>query len=205
MKIAEKPFKEPIDGVLYAAACGIKNKGQIEKSEKPIEELNEAAENYAEDMYGHILNGNEDLQKVIVCIRDFKAGAQWGAEHLKKEEPPVSEGLEEVADTILLKLLTENKESYPFDSTGMRFPRDCFKAGAKWQKEQMMNETVEGWVSRDLNGCLYFHAEEPYYDGIDDCWMSDEYLELPEKMFPEIEHTSKPVKVKLIVLKNELE
>ena len=35
----KKPFKEPIDGVLYAAACGIKNKEQVEKSEKPSEEL----------------------------------------------------------------------------------------------------------------------------------------------------------------------
>lgn len=35
----KNPFKEPIDGVLYAAACGIKNKGQIEKSEKPSEGL----------------------------------------------------------------------------------------------------------------------------------------------------------------------
>lgn len=33
----QKPFKEPIDGVLYAAACGIKNKEQVEKSEKPSE------------------------------------------------------------------------------------------------------------------------------------------------------------------------
>lgn len=35
----KKPFKEPIDGVLYAAACGIKNKEQVEKSEKPSEGL----------------------------------------------------------------------------------------------------------------------------------------------------------------------
>ena len=56
------------------------------------------------------------------------------------------EGLDEAADTIPLKLLTENKESYIFDSTGMRFPKDCFKAGAEWafgQFESMGTFPVE--------------------------------------------------------------
>ena len=51
-------------------------------------------------------------------------------------EAEAPEGLKEAANTIPLKLLTENKESYTFDSTGMRFPKDCFKAGAKWMEEK---------------------------------------------------------------------
>lgn len=42
------------------------------------------------------------------------------------------EGLDGAAYTIPLKLLTENKASYGLDSTGMRYPMDCFKAGAEW-------------------------------------------------------------------------
>lgn len=47
IKESENPFKEPIDGVLYAVTCGIKNKEQIEESEKPVHaDLEEAVEEY---------------------------------------------------------------------------------------------------------------------------------------------------------------
>lgn len=70
----EKPFKEPIDGVLYAAACGIKNKGQIEKSEKPSEGLEEEINRLSKNEYF-------DFTDWKAIARHF---AQWGAEHLKK-------------------------------------------------------------------------------------------------------------------------
>lgn len=118
------------------------------------------------------------------------------------KEQPVCEELEEEVEA-----WTKGNPALENEPCPAGLFNDCIvvtaRHFAKWQKEQMMKETVEGWVSRDLNGCLYFHAEEPYYDGIDDCWMSDEYLELPEKMFPEIEHISKPVKVKLILVKDK--
>jgi len=76
----EKPnvptIEVPIDGVLYAAACGIKN--ATGKSEKPMnqEGLEEEIERYLpkipENPY------NEELR---IFARHF---AEWGAEHLKK-------------------------------------------------------------------------------------------------------------------------
>ena len=80
IKESEKPFKEPIDGVLYAAACGIKNKGQIEKPEKPLPaDLEEAANEYA-------YHGIPDEMKPYVkpvgdeVIKNFIAGAEWQKE-----------------------------------------------------------------------------------------------------------------------------
>ena len=83
---SEKPFKEPIDGVLYAAACGIKNKGQIEKSEKPSEGLEEEIQRFlsnATKMDKGEWKGKYPISEMGfgVVARHF---AKWGAEHLKQ-------------------------------------------------------------------------------------------------------------------------
>ena len=76
---SEKPsgptIEEPIDGVLYAAACGIKN--ATGKSEKSIDEykLENELDNYVEE------NGLVNCSEIAPIARHF---AQWGAEHLKK-------------------------------------------------------------------------------------------------------------------------
>lgn len=72
---SEKPsgptIEEPIDGVLYAAACGIKN--ATGKSEKPIDGLEEEIKRYYDDWDGDC--------RYVQTARHF---AKWGAEHLKK-------------------------------------------------------------------------------------------------------------------------
>lgn len=54
----EKPFKEPIDGVLYAVACGIKNNGQIELLEESNKSLEEEYKDYVENdpVYSKLVN-----------------------------------------------------------------------------------------------------------------------------------------------------
>ena len=81
----KEPFKEPIDGVLYAAACGIKNKGQIEKSENPMEHKDIDTEichwmGCLDDRYCMLVN-HYSIQDIKDTARHF---AQWGAEHAMK-------------------------------------------------------------------------------------------------------------------------
>ena len=78
-----KPEKEPIDGVLYAAACGIKN--ATRKSEKPMnqDELEKEIEKFLNKTGAPYVWCNDDEQKewCSIIARHF---AQWGAENLKK-------------------------------------------------------------------------------------------------------------------------
>lgn len=63
---------------------------------------------------------------------------------VRKEEPDKS--LEEAAEEYTQKML----ESWKFDSTGLRPLREPFKAGAEWQKEQMMKDAyVESLIVED--------------------------------------------------------
>lgn len=84
----EKPFKEPIDGVLYAAACGIKNKGQIEKAEKPSEGLEEELKLYCKQYYNYnypeqeYYDSSPIMPHIIASARHF---AQWGRMNLLQE------------------------------------------------------------------------------------------------------------------------
>lgn len=82
----EKPvpaIEEPIDGVLYAAACGIKN--ATGKTEKPInqEELEKEIETYFDSNFGTPWDGCHPIGvfELDSMARHF---AQWGAENLKK-------------------------------------------------------------------------------------------------------------------------
>lgn len=97
----QKPFKEPIDGVLYAAACGIKNKEQVEKSEKPIDGLEDVEDVAAEKAreYALSLPGGERTTAVGSTYSEsgyyhgFVDGSDW-----QKEQKPAewSEGLEDI-------------------------------------------------------------------------------------------------------------
>ena len=80
---AEKPFKEPIDGVLYAATCGIKNKEQIEKSEKHAPaDVEEAAKKYVSTLCDRV---DEGLKIDTTLESAFKAGSKWDREQIMKE------------------------------------------------------------------------------------------------------------------------
>jgi hypothetical protein len=68
----------------------------------------------------------------------------------KTKEEPVSEGLQEAANEIVNNAIPSLAVKYK-DGTYVSKIRDCFdrkefidlvKAGAKWQKEQMMKDTI---------------------------------------------------------------
>ena len=59
---------------------------------------------------------------------------------VRKEE--LDKSLEEAAEEYTQKML----ESWRFDSTGCRPPRESFIAGAEWQASQMLKDAVEGEV-----------------------------------------------------------
>ena len=84
-------FKEPIDGVLYAAACGIKNKGQIEKPEKPVpHDLEEAAGEYAEKHGFRIPYDGSDNFYDNIDVKASKEGFIAGAEWQKEQDNAIS-------------------------------------------------------------------------------------------------------------------
>lgn len=84
----EKPahaIEEPIDGVLYAAACGIKNAAG--KTEKPMnqegldEEIIKCWQEWVSPSNEQSVDGVLPLSEFAFFARHF---AQWGAENLKK-------------------------------------------------------------------------------------------------------------------------
>lgn len=86
--------------------------------------------------------------------RKFHEGKDFAYQHVgalidslqqeQQEEP--SESLEEAAEGYTQKML----ESWRFDSTGCRPPRESFKAGAEWQKSQMLKDAfVDSYVVHD--------------------------------------------------------
>ena len=62
------------------AEWGAEHRGSSETPKD--QDIVEASEKYAGELYGYELKSNEDLQKVIVCICGFKAGAKWQAERI---------------------------------------------------------------------------------------------------------------------------
>jgi len=138
----EKLFKEPIDGVLYAAACGIKNKGQIEKLEKPSEELEEEIERYlsTEWKLDEDLNKDEPIYIYDCTWEDLKIFARHFAEwqKMKDYDRYAHVSLKDIHDA-----WHKLKETNPDIE---KHPAVCFARGADWQKEQMLKESVEARV-----------------------------------------------------------
>lgn len=110
-----------------------------EESEKPMnqEGLEEEYKDYVErdPVFSKLVNRNAGL----VIARHF---AQWGAEHAKKEELPVSGNLEEAAEEYLQKVEAGFLRTLEHPTA-----KDCFKDGAKWDREQMLKEAVEAEIS----------------------------------------------------------
>lgn len=97
----------------------------------------------------------EEIKKEMVKLPFFIRGkdqiafarhfAEWGEEHLRDTTKMTDKSLKEAAEEYTQKML----ESWRFDSTGCRPLREPFIAGAEWQKQQMMKDSVEGEVHPD--------------------------------------------------------
>lgn len=80
----------------------------------------------------------------------FIAGAKWGAEHLRDTTKMIDKSLEEAA-------LSHVKNKYNFSSELVynNIGTDDFKAGAEWQKSQMLKDAVEATVMATKCGDKY--------------------------------------------------
>lgn len=67
----------------HFAKWGAKHRGSSETSKD--QDIAEASEKYAGELYGYELKSDEDLQKVIACICGFKAGAKWQKEQMMND------------------------------------------------------------------------------------------------------------------------
>ena len=74
-----------------------------------------------------------------------------------------------------------------------------FKAGAKWDAEQMPK--IKGWVAREdaFNGCgLILHRSKPWREGI--VWSHQTIaMHLPWSMFPDLKWEDEPIEVELAI------
>ncbi len=147
-----------------------------QKSEKPIQEgLEEEVRRYYFDVATYISRDNPPLSILSEIARHF---AKWGAEHAKidvtdfckpidpgiaqciadhslemlgEDEKPFLKDLEEAAK----KYATEWHENPDGSAWKPFFEASAIKAyiaGAKWQKEQMMKEAVEGTLASTTVG-----------------------------------------------------
>ena len=145
----QKPFKEPIDGVLYAAACGIKNKEQVEKSEKPSDgtvDVEDVAAEKARE-YALSLPGGERTTAVGRTYSEsgyyhgFVEGSNW------QNKPKVSEGLEEEIREFVEQEwdgLHDNDGNPLYTADYLEYiARHFAKCGAEYAKEELMKEAVE--------------------------------------------------------------
>ena len=87
----------------------------------------------------------------------FVDGVQWADEHPKEE--PVSEELEKAAEEYIEYTprydigyeLEEGNDPTEIDCFTIDEATDAFKAGAKWQKEQLTREAIDGIARPDDN------------------------------------------------------
>ena len=134
---SEKPsgptIEEPIDGVLYAAACGIKN--ATGKSEKPTQEgLEEEIGSYMSNKWRFgcitpitpVVLPNFTTEDLKECARHF---AKWGAEHFAYARKTSPNDLEEAANNYLDGIYGK----IPHSDSHI----DIFIHGAKWGAEHL--------------------------------------------------------------------
>ena len=83
--------------------------------------------------------------------------------------------------------------------------RDAFKAGAEWMVSQ--GAIIKGFVARDKDGQLcIFYGDKPHRGGCDRWWHPEhcptgDWMNLPEKMFPELKWEDEPIEVELTIRK----
>ena len=102
------------------------------ESEKPMDGLEDEIKRYLREECS-----DDDEPGIHELAEHF---SQWGAEHLASIGKTSPKDLEEAAEKSLRLAGFHNMETRGMDWKG------GFIAGAKWQKEQMMKEAVEGEV-----------------------------------------------------------
>ncbi len=111
----QKPFKEPIDGVLYAAACGIKNKEQVEKSEKPNDGLEDILLEFYDEYDSNV--ENRPIVPRIYAEKLARHFTQWGKEQIMNG---AMEWLDENAwEFAITKSKANYEEFVRYDSRGL--------------------------------------------------------------------------------------
>ena len=162
-KQKEEPVCEELNKAAGKRLRGVCNLAEETKEDRPLEErlqelkeirekkdLDKAAYKKVREMFGNDMvdYGGHSLVDASIAAKLFIAGAQWGAEHFrdttKMMETP--NDLEEAADKFAV--------SYD-QGTCDGIAQECFIAGAKWQKEQMMEE----WL-KDRDGCFWDGVNE---------------------------------------------
>jgi hypothetical protein len=104
----------------------------------------------------------EDMCKKFLSFIDYTQeksinnGLDLGCGVIWKDVEPVSEDLEEAAR----KYFKQLNDTCFIDSDIIR----TFKAGANWQKQQMMKEAVSGHVGQTINGMLRALSDETFGD-----------------------------------------
>ena len=135
--------KEPIDGVLYAAACGIKNS---EKEQPVCEGLEEEIKMYFEDWDTNPNGAFFDKEGYKIGTIALKNIARHFYNLGKQEKSELPTNLDEAAE----RYATEDDGWNPDGTEKYQvIPQfaDAFKAGAMWDREQGVSFNTEvGWI-----------------------------------------------------------
>ena len=114
------------------------------KKEQPMDGLEDELKDYLRRYYNcdYPMQIEENtcsptMPHIVEAASHF---AQWGAEHLADARKTSPKDLEEAAEKYVSTLCDRADEGLRIDTT----LESAFIAGAKWQKEQMMKEAVEG-------------------------------------------------------------
>lgn len=100
----------------------------------------------------------QELYKAFGQVKDFTLGMRIAKRFYdmgKNSQEPVSEGLEEAAENYAAtdELLPNGKVMINFQA------EKAFRAGAKWQKEQMMKDAIDGGCFSWKNGYVHISCD----------------------------------------------
>ena len=193
------------------------------------DKLMEEVKRYYSDNFDYISSDQPTLSILTNVARHF---AQWGAEHLANSNDEVVINGHKVEydkdkDAITMEAIPNDLEEAAWDcvldsvdvNNPVLLPKYkelltyLFIAVAKWQKEQMMQEAVEGWVAVDSdtvgNRRVTFFPKEPVRDLLTKYkyWAATrpnyESVRLNPNAFPNLKWEDEPIKVRIIIVKED--
>jgi len=128
--------------------------------EKP-KECMYARDNYTDEDRKVLCDGCEEECEYKHREESVNNGLDLGCGVIWKEEEPVSEDLEEAAKIYARgEYDRKNPSSLPWQCKGCYSPLIyAFKAGAKWHKEQMMKDAVDGGCFSYRNGYKHISCD----------------------------------------------